>query len=237
MKIEFICTDDVLLQHWTPKPASECLPAWFEKVPRYEDHDFFGHDVFDNIKACTPMVDMINAGYIIPCCSEFMLKHKVTNFRKELFVEYLNVTESIPGSTRTIQSLKNLKILGEKQMPTTDKKTRQIDYFKFTSEWGIITPPGYSTLIIQPFYHYESRYRLFPAILDTDKYHKGIPIAGMALTNENVKIKPGDALVQVIPFKRDEWQMEAGVKTIADATKFYFREGYKTLCQTVKKFL
>jgi hypothetical protein len=237
MKIEFTCANDTLLKHWVPRSAGEFLPDWFENVPRYEINDFFSQGIIDNIKACTPVVDMINAGYIVPCCREFRLETKLVNFRKEMIVHYVNVAEPIPGSTKISPGLKDLKVFNERHLPCFDKQFKKVEYFKFTSEWGVITPPGYSSLILQPFYHNETRYKIFPAILDTDKYHKGIIIAGTKLSDDDVTVRPGDPLVQVIPFKREDWTMEVRKGNCPDPSKFYFREGYKKLFHSLKKFI
>ena len=41
-------------------------------------------------------------------------------------------------------------------------------YFKISLPWRIKTPPGYSCLFMQPYYHFEKEFALLPAIIDTD---------------------------------------------------------------------
>jgi len=81
--------------------------------------------------------------------------------------------------------------------------------FTFVSPWIIKTPPGYSSLITQPFNNTNyphPQIKTFTGLVNTDTYfnpityffHVKAPFTGI--------IKKGTPLVQVVPIKREEWQ-------------------------------
>jgi hypothetical protein len=126
--------------------------------------------------------------------------------------------------------------------------TEDTEYFKILNHWVIRTPPGYSCLIMQPHYFFEKRYTMMPAIVDTDKHDLPINFTGhLNVFDEKVTIKPGDPLVQVIPFKRDAWTMniEKGPQKNSLMALFINKQRgvrhkalrlYKNLFHTKKKF-
>ena len=79
------------------------------------------------------------------------------------------------------------------------------NYFKLQVPWQIVTPKGYSCLFIQPFYHFQENFTVLPAIIDTDTsdmINQNLPCVHR---KHEFNILPGDPVVQIIPFKRDEW--------------------------------
>ena len=79
----------------------------------------------------------------------------------------------------------------------------------FINPWTIKTPPGYSSLITQPFNNINyphPQIKTFTGLVNTDTYfnpvtyffHVKAPFTGI--------IKKGTPLVQVVPIKREEWQ-------------------------------
>ena len=80
---------------------------------------------------------------------------------------------------------------------------------KFHQPWTIKTPPGYSCIFTTPFNN-RRPYKLIDGIVDTDTYPLFIncPFYWTADLKEEVLLKKGDPLVQVIPYKREEWVQE-----------------------------
>ena len=83
-----------------------------------------------------------------------------------------------------------------------------------------------------------------PAIVDTDKHDIPVGLTGYLTDYENiVTIKPGDPIMQVIPFKRDDWKMEI-VDPPEEKGMFSFfmkrntkpTKWYKNLFHTKKRF-
>jgi hypothetical protein len=90
---------------------------------------------------------------------------------------------------------------------------------------------------VQPYYLGEQRFSLLPAIIDTDTYHLPITVAGTLNVKDLVRIEPGTPLLQIIPFKRDDWTMTLNNAFPPDRSKFYVWNTYKRLFHKIKSFL
>ncbi len=90
---------------------------------------------------------------------------------------------------------------------------------------------------MQPTYLNETRFDLLPAIVDTDTYHLPIPVAGYLNVRELVRIEPGTPVLQIIPFKRDDWSMSINNTFPSDKSKFYIWNTYRRLFHKGKNFL
>lgn len=172
-----------------PYRAATVLPKWFkELVPDVETNrnEFPTHTA----KRCSPMLDSLSAGYIIPFPVAVNViadeEYKVTfNWRTQKF-EAVN--------SHSNEQVGNLKTNG---------------VFKWINPWSIVTPPGYSCLFITPVNRPELPFECFTGIVDTDTYHNPVnfPFHWTEYPWEGV-IDRGDPMMQVIPFKREEWSHE-----------------------------
>jgi hypothetical protein len=116
-------------------------------------------------------------------------------------------------------------------------------YPKWINHWSIRTPKGYSTLFVQPF-HRESVFTIFPGIVDTDKYYSPVNFP-MVINDPKFEglIPKGTPIAQVIPFKRESWNMcfggEKEIKEILNlnanlSTKFF--DKYKNMFRSPKEY-
>jgi len=172
-----------------PQPASEFYPIWLKNL---------SHDVevekpefpTGTAKRCMPVHDVVSAGYIIP------------------LPEALHVVWHEDGNY-------DFNWRGDYSLISTHSAEQAPPYapiFKFNNPWSISTPEGYSCLIIQPAHHPELPFEVLPAVVDTDAYHNYInfPFKWTALPYEDV-LDEDVPMVQVIPFKRQEWKHSIGV--------------------------
>ena len=234
MQIEFYTKNKTVQENFAPKPAKKVLPEWFKNLDQ-ETQDF---DSVPTIKFCVPVTDMMTSGYILFNSYESDIIQTKT---------YLNNVESDIAFASAMNPLlgDGLHIsMHHKQQCPVKPEGVSTDFFKIHNEWVIKTPPGYSCLFIQPHYFFEKRYKLLPAIVDTDKHDLPVGLTGYLTDYENtLTLKPGDPIMQVIPFKRDIWKME-----IVDAPEtnsvfnFFMKRDnkptkwYKKLFHTKKKF-
>jgi hypothetical protein len=221
MQINFNCPDIAIHELCTPKPTIDCIPHWFSSMVEIP----IGIKDDRNIKSCLPVQDFLTSGYILFNSYQLNLEEKFIQFNKTLNVE----------TTRPEQFKKTLTSFQKQQCPVphVDKPDT---FFKINLDWTITTPPGYSCLIMQPYYLFENRYTIMPAIVDTDKLDIPISVAGFVTTKSLVEIKPGDPFVQVIPFKRDDWNMSVGHVSKLSKIKHYVFDGYKSLFHSPKRF-
>lgn len=237
MKIKFICEDPIASSHWKPIPAKDCLPKWYSNMPPAKTCYNFEESATKSIKGCVPVSDYLTSGYIIPNIYEVTIEDKFINFKKDMTIstaKHAN-TYDVPDQGLVLPREINVYMAEECPVESHNKKIKR-NYFRFDTEWAIQTPPGYSCLIFQPYYFFEEKYHILPAIVDTDEFNKRIPVVGYCGTDEFLRISPGTPLLQVVPFKRDEWEMEVVNEKILDKGKFYLYNVYKNLFHREKKF-
>lgn len=194
-----------------PQPASKFIPNWYKNMESkcIRESDKTLHTT---VKRCMPVFDAMTNGYIITTYADIIVKQ---------FPEIPN--DIIINENTDISTLKKhpnyefswdakLSFHPIEQAPTHPSRgAHDISYPKWNNPWAIKTPPGYSTMFVQPM-HRESVFTILPGIVDTDEYYAAVHfpfVLNNADTFEGI-IPAGTPMVQVIPFKRDNWKMEFG---------------------------
>jgi hypothetical protein len=74
--------------------------------------------------------------------------------------------------------------------------------------WFYETPPGYSVLVTHPMNRYDLPFIVQSGIIEADIW--GLPVFVAFFLNRNFRgtIPKGTPIFQMIPIKRDSWQME-----------------------------
>jgi hypothetical protein len=67
-------------------------------------------------------------------------------------------------------------------------------------------------MFMQPTYQFENRFTVLPGIVETDSYHH-INFPTIWHTTKDAVIDRGTPFIQVIPFKRDEFDLDVGQMT------------------------
>lgn len=197
MKIQFI--NDKNLTDLQPVLAKDNLPDWYKKTQPYIENnkvDGFINGTFvttATIKKCMPVFDSMSAGYLINAWADIKIY-------KENDTVCYEIDSQILASHSTKQAGNHFAV---------DKNDDLVA--KFVNTWGIKTPEGYSCLFAPPA-HRPNVISIMPAIVDTDSYNLAIHFP-FVLSDRNFEgvIPKGTPLVQVIPFKRDNWEMECTV--------------------------
>lgn len=236
MNIEFFCDDEHVSEYWPPKPAKDCVPTEILELQESKEKYKVDEKPVLNIKGCAPAIDFLTAGYILENSYAIELASFIHQFKENIKIKTARTVVD-PTDDSNIFARKSLAVFHEDACPVINDTKKQRVYFKFKTSWGIKTPPGYSCLIIQPKYLGENRFELLPAIVDTDTYHLPIPVAGYLNAKDLIRIEPGTPLIQVIPFKRDEWSMSVTNGFPTNKSKFYIWNTYKRLFHKVKSFL
>jgi hypothetical protein len=184
-----------------PYPAKKNIPSWYKKLPSYvgdKAGDVSWSDVGTNGgtatgKKCIPMLDAMTAGYIIPLATDV----KVTKKGPEQFFQWpdYEIVAFHPPA----------------QMMTHPQVEKHPNYAipKYNSPWVIITPPGYSCMFLPPLNRDASEQiiQCLPAIIDTDTYKNPINIPFIIDPEWEGIIPAGYPVAQVIPFKRENFEM------------------------------
>jgi hypothetical protein len=193
MKIEF-SNEDNLDYLFPPVPARNLLPEWFKKTHSYlnDKKEFLtGQATTATVKKCVPVFDAITAGYIILSPTD------------------LQITQTPQGPkfmwpySDLINSQSNLQAFF---YPDID----QINpIYKWRNKWSIKTPKGYSCFFMPPMHREKQPFRILEGVVDTDNYQ--IPVEfPFVLNDANFEgiIPAGTPIAQVVPFKRDGFEME-----------------------------
>ena len=229
MIIQFTNTLDVDIQQ--PIPASKVLPDWYKKLDSYIGNE---KDAYNSVlkgnrgtaKKCMPLFDAITSGYLITSVSDVHIKQ-------------------VDGQPYySWSTLEQIEFHPTEQLPVhPQNKTHEIAIPKWNNYWSIKTPKGYSCLIVNPM-HRDLPFTIFPGVVDTDSYYAPIrfPFTLNDLGYEGL-IPAGTPIAQIIPFKRNNWEMEIGsnenlkqIKSINHKINTKFFDSYKTFFRQQKEY-
>lgn len=188
-------------EEYRPVPASKIIPDWYKKLDSYiggEKRPDGNAGTTATAKRCMPIFDAITGGYIISTHTDLWVSQDENeNGEKVPFYQWANF-----GA---------ISFHPKNQLPEhPDGSGHKINYPKWTNAWAITTPPGYSTLFISPL-HRETPIIVLPGVVDTDTYSAPVNFPFVLRDPKMDGLIPaGTPIMQVIPFKREEWQMEIG---------------------------
>jgi hypothetical protein len=172
---------------------------------------------------------MLSSGYII----------------KTPFDIYIDTTGDtpqfdIPETMKVFVSLGNKALTGSHDLKQVAgypfDNDKYIEYlFRVNVVWTVETDPGYSTLFIQPQHQEVSPLFAISAIIDTDTYPSDGLMSFLVKKNFKGVLPKGTPLLQIIPFKREEYKSEyietqekvSQVKNIGLQVRSVFNSGYK----------
>jgi hypothetical protein len=225
MKITFTNTSNIDIEQ--PQPASKFIPDWYKNMESYiggEKKPSVEIGTRATIKRCMPVFDAITAGYIITSPADVYVKIK----DEKQFFEW---------------SALNLIGFHPIEQAPTHPNLKPHAYPKWMNPWAIKTPKGYSTLFIQPM-HRESVFTVLPGIVDTDNYTAPVNFP-MVINDPNFEglIPQGTPIAQVIPFKRENWEIKIGSEKelkeqygISQKLHIKFFDSYKQMFWSRKEY-
>jgi hypothetical protein len=175
-----------------PYPASRNIPDWYKDLQTECTTNDPDAPVLPTIKRCPPFLEAIASGYIIPLADDIQF---TTDARGNLTFTCRNdiVHTHNPG-----------------QYKGTPFGSRVI--VKFINVWIIRTPPGYSTLLVQPMNRFHIPFLMLSGVVETDNWYLEIHFPAICQLPPNTQylMPRGTPLMQAIPFRREQWQSAAG---------------------------
>lgn len=96
--------------------------------------------------------------------------------------------------------------------------------FTYRMSFGVELPKGYSLLVTQPFNRHDLPFTIPSAIVDADTKFFPIDIRLFLKRGFEGKIKKGTPIYQMIPFKRESWEMETDYNEKNIKERFWFHE-------------
>lgn len=178
-----------------PIPASKSIPEWYKNISRYiggeKKPPLQGDGTAGTIKTCMPVLDAITNGYLILSSSDV----------------YIRKTEE--GTYYTWANNNLVTFHSQEQAvdyPKVKEKLKDENIPKFTNPWIIETPKGYSCLFVTPM-HRDLPFTILPGVVDTDTYFNAVNFPFIPDPDFEGLIPRGTPIAQVIPFRRDSWNM------------------------------
>lgn len=179
-----------------PVPAVAALPEWFKQLKTDDDPEI----MYPTAKQCRGIWDMLSVGYM------FVWPFDAEIIRKE--DGKLDIIKLRKDGEDAFSPHPHFQ-MGSYPDPMMQKQSRGIQ--KLSTPYKIKTPPGTSSMLMQPSYQPDLQTTVMPGIVDTDKYYGEFNVLFMLNDigdKPKVKIRSGTPLVQVVPFVRGEWSME-----------------------------
>lgn len=222
-----------------PTPAIKHTPSWYKRQPSYSgDEDSFLKHGFSSstIKRCMPLFDGMSAGYILYVPSD-------------IYVDTTMDDEKIQWSVpETVKFMRKdlISTHGHEQVSDypIDKEKYHKQVFRIMPFWAVGTDDGYSCLFTQPMHQDPVPFKIFSAIIDTDKFLSDGHLSMLIEKGFKGIIPKGTPLAQVIPFKRESYSMEivdlqASAKKLSEqriSVRSTFKNFYRTKLRSKKEY-
>jgi len=177
-----------------PVPAKDEIPQWYKSLNRFlgpEGKMLLGENGNANVglKTCASFLDSLTSGYMV-------------NLHCDIHVEQVDGQMSMVWSSKEHPLTPRGKDLSD-QLPKIS------GYGDFTQAWeikyGFRVPKGYSVFVTQPFNRFDLPTFATSGVVDADSTigPGGIPFA--VKNNFSGIIKAGTPILQIFPFKREDW--------------------------------
>lgn len=200
-KISFIPSLENFKDVYTaPVPAITMVPEWYKSLTLYGDtNDIKNLNPVNHVgtdgtlvdtKKCMPMFDALTSGYYYLLEDDLHVSLNDDGFP----------TLTWKGDVMLIDKRPTLQI-------PVPGNCHQL-HFGFRMNWFYRTPPGYSVLVTHPMNRYDLPFYTLSGMVDSDIW--GLPVFFSFFLKRDFigTIPKGTPIMQFIPFKRDEWEIE-----------------------------
>ena len=201
-QIEFVTFDERVKEDFAPIPASQYKPDWWKKTRIVEDMGD-GAGPGSTIRACPAMDDILSTGYYVVAVRDMKVKYYGDKWDAspnefEMKCPHHEIWESQTHPFRQYA-----------MMPGVIN-----DAIKMNMPFSVRTPPGYSTLYLDPFLFANEYISAWQGIIDTDQFQGGDLNAQLIMypkVRKDFIIPEGTPIVQLFPYKRESWTSEIKV--------------------------
>jgi hypothetical protein len=209
-------------------PSSAVIPNWYKNIrPFTTGKKFSLLSPNLTIKKCVPVLDAMSAGYMV--C-----------LQNDIVVEKNENDETVFNwrSGGSLVEMHSTAQIAEDFVPSNYYPIP----FKFMQMFGIKVPRGYSLWITHPVNRNDLPFLTLTGFVDADTYHEPINFPFFIQKDFVGIIKHGTPIAQIIPIKRDKWQMEEKKYTKKVVTESYRKywtwayESYKKLNWSKKSY-
>jgi hypothetical protein len=195
-----------------PLPASKNnIPDDFKKLPKYSYNtkSFINYGGSSNnltVKSCLPTVDAYTSGYTISLPYDIQVHRDENN---QASITWSLIVEGLHAF------INKRTDMNENIHPWDNIDGYDNLEFNWMPYWSIKTPPGYSSMFIHPINRMDLPFYTIGGIMDTDGWGDVGNHPFMFKKNWSGIIPAGTPVIQIIPFKRDDWDSNID-KTMID---------------------
>ena len=199
--IDFTTFNEETLRNFKPVLAKSVMPSWWKKMKIFQS--IRGRRI-QTIRACPAMHDWTKSGwYLLANRDMEILCGSERDFTSTKFATKDPSGKKYESPTHPSDQFDNAFDYIE------DGEFGQVkDAFKMRNAWNIITPPGYSCFYLDPFLFQNNHFATWQGVIDTDDFNvnqDNSQIIFYPKVDYSFVIPEGTPLVQIIPFKREEW--------------------------------
>lgn len=195
-RIRFLCEKEDEGVIAPPVPAKTYLPDWFRRLPPVDPDRIAPTDTGLTVKRCMPFLDAMTTGWIIPLAAT--VRVEIRDGGRDVVCGW--------DFDRTLVSNH-----APHQVAGNPKGSRPPH--KFHNFWTIVTPPGWSTLFVDPLNRPNGIFEVVAGIVDTDTYRAPVHFPFFATGDDGLHvIEKGSPLIQAIPFRRDSAELAPDIR-------------------------
>lgn len=220
-----------------PTPASKNVPEWYKNQPAYINEEEALKKGFSasTVKRCMPVFDSMTAGYLLYMpCDVYIDATNPEKLEVSLPQQIRFMTKDIISS-HTPEQVSHYPV---------NKDHYHSHIFRVLPLYSVGTEKGYSSLIIHPLHSDVVPFRAIPGIIDTDAFISDGHFSFHIEKGFKGIIQKGTPIVQVIPFKRDSYQMEMVpgdessriLQKQRMGLRTYFKNGYRNFMRSPKEY-
>ncbi len=208
-----------------PDPIKLHIPSWYKKINHSRD--------ISTIKGCMPFLDTLTYGYVLKIPQDL---HFRVWWSDELKAFDANIKSDVSEYSDLVNkynlnlNFKNIEIHPEFQWRGAkwSKQNFDLPITKIINPWIIKTPPGWSCIFTPPLNNKDDRFEIIPGIVDTDVFDQFINFPGFFNFYKYPKgldftLAKGTPYCQIIPFKREQWNMRISYEEPENLTKHIFK--------------
>jgi hypothetical protein len=182
-----------------PVPSKKLVPEWFSKADRYlrmpnSEEIYINNEggKMLNFKACPALMDFYTSGYLYltPC--------DLTFYKDEAGDIQVKTTLGFEEFCMRREPMKDFVVpYGYDPI-----------HFHWYPAWAPSLPDGYSAMYINPINRYDLPFISTAGIIDNDRMDTPGLIPFFIQKDFEGVVPEGTPYLQIIPFKREDWQME-----------------------------
>lgn len=193
--------------------ASSEMPDWWKELPEVHESLNAG---FPTAKKCPGIFDYMRSGYIVPAWAD--IKFRIDSDKLD-HVKF-KMAEAADQLKRPMAVHSQEQIQG---CPINHSGGNNI--IKLHSPWLMDVPKGYSVLFVDPMYNKSNDYTILPGRMDVGMdliQNKEINVfVKVNVLDKDITIHAGEPIVQLIPFKQENFRFNVRNPTKTDIKKYY----------------